>query len=145
MNATRPRGTAPPLEAGTRIQYLAGVGPARALAYERLGILVLEDLLRHYPRTYIDARRFVRIGELDAHERRMLNPMFEVVEGDVEELLHVGRLVPVHPLTRGLHAKSLRRAVRAALAAVAGQATDPLPSAIASSQRLMPLAEALHQ
>src|SRR5687767_15038298 len=52
------------LEPGSRIQYLPGVGPQRALAFERLGIHTVEQLLRHYPRSYLDARRFVRIAEL---------------------------------------------------------------------------------
>ena len=36
------------------IQYLKGVGEHRAALYGRLGIVTVEDLLRHYPRGYID-------------------------------------------------------------------------------------------
>jgi ATP-dependent DNA helicase RecG len=169
----------------------------------------LEHLLRHYPRAYLDARRFVRIGdlkpgefvtvsgrvrssaalrtragrtdfvaaiedgsgtlscyffgqpflartlrpganvvvsgELDAIERRMMNPLFEVMEGEVEQLLHVGRLVPVHALTRGLTARAMRRAVRAALDHVGDRVSDPVPAAIAAARGLGPLAPALAQ
>src|ERR1044072_1985453 len=145
---------APALDAQTRVQFLPGVGPQRALAFERLGIMTLEQLVRHYPRSWLDASRVVEgkdlkpgellpdgsgtlpcyffgqswlartltpgtrvvvSGEIGGAERQMLNPMFEVVEGDLETLLHAGRLVPVHALTRGVTARGLRLAIRRAL------------------------------
>ncbi len=36
------------------VQFLKGVGPVRARALTRLGIDSVGDLLRHYPRTYLD-------------------------------------------------------------------------------------------
>jgi hypothetical protein len=45
----------------SRLQFVAGVGPARARHFERLGLNTIEQLLRHYPRTYLDARRFVTV------------------------------------------------------------------------------------
>ncbi len=36
------------------VQFLKGVGPVRARALARLGIESVGDLLRHYPRTYLD-------------------------------------------------------------------------------------------
>jgi len=195
------------LEPWSRLQFLPGVGPSRARLFEKLELHTLEQLVRHYPRTWLDARRFVPIaklepgemmtvrgtvrhaaalrtrggrtdfsatveddsgrvhcyffgqpflarllapgtpvvlsGELDAPEGRMLNPMFEVVDGEIEELLHVGRLVPIHALTRGLSARALRKAVRSALDAVADRLPDALPKAVADAQRFGSLAEAL--
>jgi ATP-dependent DNA helicase RecG len=205
----RPGAPKPLLEPVTRLQYLPGVGPVRAERFGHLGLSTLEHLVRHYPRTWLDARRFVRIadlkpgefvtvegtvhsalairtragrtdfqaavddgsgrlglyffgqpylartlargvrvvvsGEMDRLERRMLNPLFEVIEGEVEELLHVGRLVPVHALTRGLTARGVRRAVRQALDAVADAVSDPLPPALIEARGLAPLGEALRQ
>src|SRR5437867_9779324 len=199
----------PRLEASSRIQFRRGVGPTRAALFERLGLVTLEDLLRHYPRAYLDARRFVRIadlrpgelvtvegrvkhaaalrtrvgrtdfvatiedasgtipcyffgqpflartfrhgarvvvsGELDSLEGRMLNPLFEVVEGEVEERLHVGRLVPIHALTRGLTARGMRSAVRHALDAVAAHVPDPVPEDARRAHDLPPLGESLEQ
>ncbi len=206
---TVPTRSAPPLEPGSRVQFVHGVGPQRALLFERLGIATVEQLMRHYPRTWLDARRFVRIadlkpgalvtvqgavrsaaalrtrggrtdfscaiddgsgvlpcyffgqpflartlrpgtpvvvsGELDPLERRMLNPLFEVAEGDVGELLHVGRLVPVHALTKGLSGRTLRRAVRDALERAADRVRDPLPDEVREGAALVTLAEALRQ
>jgi ATP-dependent DNA helicase RecG len=200
----------PPLVPSSRLQYLPGVGPMRAELFARLGLTTLEHLMRHYPRTWLDARRFVRIadlkpgefvtvegavhsaaairtragrtdfvvsledgsgrplglyffgqpflertlrkgvravvsGELDPFEHRMLNPLFEVVEGEVAELLHVGRLVPVHALTKGLTARGLRRAVHLALDAAAEAVSDPLPAEVVQAHGLAPLAAALQQ
>jgi ATP-dependent DNA helicase RecG len=196
-----------PLDAQTRVQFLAGVGPQRAIAFERLGIVTLEQLVRHYPRTWLDASRFVKVkelkagelltvvgqvkhasvqrtrggrsdlavtvtdgsgtlpcyffgqswlsrtltpgtrvvvsGEIGGPERQMLNPMFEVVEGDLESLLHAGRLVPVHALTRGLSARGVRQAIRRALDTIADRVTDPVPAEVARERSLGPLAEAL--
>jgi len=198
---------APRLEPGSRVQFLHGIGPQRARDYERLGIVTVEHLLRHYPRTWLDARRFVRIGELrpgelltveaavhsaaavrarsgrsdlivalkdgtgtlgctffgqpflartlrpgvrvvvsgelDPFEQRMTNPMFEVVEGDIEALLHVGRLVPVHALTRGVTARAMRRSVREALDAIGERVADPLPEDLRATLGLPGLASAL--
>jgi ATP-dependent DNA helicase RecG len=203
------------LQPSSRLQFLPGVGPRRAEVFERLGLTTLEHLVRHYPRAWLDARRFVRIGELkprelvtvvgrvrssaarrtragrtdfvalvedgsgslscyffgqpflartlkpgtqvvvsgelDPLERRMLNPLFEVMEGEIETLLHTGRLVPVHALTKGITARGMRSAVRLALDAVADRLPDPLPPEVAAAppgaagSGFMPLTEALGQ
>lgn len=40
----------------TQIQYLKGIGPAKAKLFTRLEIETVEDLLHYYPRTYQDRR-----------------------------------------------------------------------------------------
>ena len=40
----------------TQIQYLKGIGPAKAKLFERLGMQTVEELLHYYPRTYQDRR-----------------------------------------------------------------------------------------
>ena len=52
------------LELDTPVQFLPGVGPARAALLARLGITTVERLLTHLPREYVDARRVVPIGRL---------------------------------------------------------------------------------
>ena len=204
-----PAVTAPPLRPDSRLQFLPGVGPKRALLFEKLGLNTVEQLLRHFPRDYLDARTFVSVkdlrpgelltvvgtvrhaaalrtrggrtdfsasiadatgqvacyffgqpflartlksgtrvvvsGEVDSLERRMLNPLFEVVEGDLESLLHAGRMVPVHALTRGLTARGMRSAIRKALDQVAARVVDPVPREILAAREMASLAEALEQ
>ena len=40
--------------ADTPVTALKNVGPKRAALYEKLGVRTVEDLLRHYPRSYVD-------------------------------------------------------------------------------------------
>ncbi len=46
----------------THVQFLKSVGPARARALDRLGIMTVGDLLAHYPRRYFDRSATVPIG-----------------------------------------------------------------------------------
>lgn len=50
------------------ITYLKGVGPRRAELYAKLGITTAEQLLRLYPRDYIDFTHPAKIRELQAGE-----------------------------------------------------------------------------
>ena len=52
------------LDLSTAVQYLKGVGPARARALARLGVETVGDLLAHYPRRYFDRTSTVPIGRL---------------------------------------------------------------------------------
>lgn len=59
------------------------------------------------------------------------NPEFQVDDGSA--LLHAGRIVPVYRLTAGLTANTLRRAIRQALDAVAGDYPEYLPAEVAAA------------
>ena len=50
------------------VRQLKGVGDKRARAYEKLGIHSVEDLLRHYPRTYEDWSKTVALSQAMPHE-----------------------------------------------------------------------------
>lgn len=66
--------------------------------------------------------------------------------GEVEgESLHVGRIVPVYPLTEGLHLKALRRAMHAAIAAFGHQVPDPVPVSLLSRHGLIDRTTAMRQ
>ncbi|MEY4876579.1 MAG: hypothetical protein RL708_1728 [Bacteroidota bacterium] len=52
------------------IEYLKGVGPARAeLLKKELNIFSFGDLLQHYPFRYIDRTKFTTINEIDSDEK----------------------------------------------------------------------------
>src|SRR5690606_29758480 len=62
-------------------------------------------------------------------------PDVEVLGGTGEaegDSLHVGRIVPVYPLTEGLHLKALRKAMNAAIQAFGHQIPDPVPISLLS-------------
>ena len=45
-------------------QYVKGVGPARQVLLERLGIKTIEDLLAHFPRAYYDRSHLVPVARI---------------------------------------------------------------------------------
>lgn len=54
-----------PLTLETPVQFLKGVGPRRAEAFERLGVNTIEDLLYHAPHRYLDATTVTPIAKAD--------------------------------------------------------------------------------
>ncbi len=74
------------------------------------------------------------------------DPHLEVLDslGDQIESLAIGRLVPVYPLTEGVPADLVRRAVAAALPALT-QIIDPLPVDLRQTYDLTDLGRAIHQ
>jgi len=57
--------TSPDLEASTPLGQVRGIGPRTASRLAALGLFTVEDLLRHYPRDYVDYSRLTRIAELE--------------------------------------------------------------------------------
>jgi ATP-dependent DNA helicase RecG len=63
--STPSRGRSPRLLLETAVNYLKGVGPARAEALKRLGVLTAGDLLFHIPHRYEDASTVSPISSLE--------------------------------------------------------------------------------
>ena len=63
-------------------------------------------------------------------------------EGD---LIHTGRLVPVYPLTEGLHQRQTRKMIKGIVDLWAGRVPDFLPADIKTRCQLIPLPRALAQ
>src|SRR5262249_17663811 len=76
--------------------------------------------------------------------RSLANPTFEVLGSEERELLHAGRIIPVHPLTAGLSAKVMRGLVHTALEQAGDLVEDPLPGELRSERDLEGIARALH-
>ena len=51
------------LDATSPVQFLPGVGPVRAKQLEKLGIVIVLDLLWHVPRTYMDRSRITPFAD----------------------------------------------------------------------------------
>lgn len=52
------------MDLNQNIQYIKGVGPARAQLLNRLGIYTLNDVITYFPRTYEDRGAYKKIAEL---------------------------------------------------------------------------------
>ena len=66
MPETRRPSTPPKLSLDTPVTYLKGVGPQRAQALAKLGVIFARDLLYHVPHRYEDASTVSRIADLEA-------------------------------------------------------------------------------
>jgi len=53
------------LRPDTPVQFLKGVGPQRAEAFERMGVRTIEDLLYHIPHRYLDATTVTPIARVN--------------------------------------------------------------------------------
>ena len=71
---------------------------------------------------------------------QMENPEFEVFDDDT---MTAGRMVPVYPATSGLGQRTIRRAVKAAVDALATQVNDPIPEAARREGGISPIADAI--
>jgi len=91
--------------------------------------------------------RLVLSGKVTADSRTgmrsMVGPDWQPYTED--ELVHAGRLVPVHPLTRGLVERSARTLIKQVVDRAAPLVEDHLPEAVRKRAGLLPLAQALAQ
>lgn len=71
------------------------------------------------------------------------SPEWELVED--KELIHVGRLVPLYSLTRGLYPRQVRKIMKEVIDRWVWQVKDFLPDEIRERQKLLPLPVALSQ
>ncbi|MDQ7799437.1 MAG: ATP-dependent DNA helicase RecG [Candidatus Edwardsbacteria bacterium] len=194
----------------TNIQYLKGVGPKRALLFNKLGIASVRDLLYYPPRRYLDRSlikniRDIRIGDdvtlfgqvsdkglvharrnftifnllvnddtgyllckwfnqpylkdrfqigdrivvsgpvLSDHGLSMSNPEYELLDREDAELIHTGRIVPLHPATGGLSAKQIRQVIKTALDGYLDEIIEPLPQELIKAKSLMGIRQAVAQ
>ena len=53
----------------TRVQFIKGVGEARAKTFAKQNIFSINDLLRNYPRAYEDWNSVVSIRDAEINER----------------------------------------------------------------------------
>ncbi len=67
-------------DAGANVQYLKGVGPARARALAKLGVTTAQDLLFLFPRRYIDRTAATPLGDVHVGDE-------VTVDGTVAEIV----------------------------------------------------------
>ena len=89
--------------------------------------------------------RIVLSGKIDSFQglRQMTGPDWEPYSDD--ELIHTGRLVPVHPLTKGLYERNARTIIKRVVDRAAPLVADYLPAKVRERAGLPPLGEALAQ
>jgi ATP-dependent DNA helicase RecG len=77
--------------------------------------------------------------------REAVHPDLEVLEDSDSDLVHFGRLVPIYPLTAGLHQKTLRALMKSIVDTYTPQIEETLPYDIRRDHALPTLQEAVRQ
>lgn len=79
------------------------------------------------------------------HGLAMMNPEYELLDDEDAELVHTGRIVPIHPATAGLSAKIIRQLIKSALDGNLSEVRESLPSGILQNHGFMEIKLALSQ
>lgn len=77
--------------------------------------------------------------------REVVHPDLEVLEATDGEQVHFGRVVPLYPLTAGLHQKTMRALMKSVIDTYIPQVQETLPETVRRAYHLPGLAEALRQ
>lgn len=195
------------LNLATPVQYIPGVGPRRAKAFERLGLRFARDFLFFFPRDYQDLTKIVKIGDLQDGEvapvlaevasvsvrsigpRRSLlevvleaeggslvaiwfnqpflekrfregqmllvagkmklrngrwettHPHNEIVDSDDDSV--AGKLLPVYPLTEGIHQGAMRRIMQTVVERCITDVEEIFPFPFCREKKMVGIHEAL--
>ncbi|PDV97606.1 ATP-dependent DNA helicase RecG [Candidatus Chloroploca asiatica] len=98
------------------------------------------------PKQLTVGRQIVLSGKVSSYQglRQMTGPTWEPYVPD-GTMLHTGRLVPVHPLSKGLHERNARKTIKFVVDAMSSRIVDHLPEMSRQRCNLLPLGEALAQ
>lgn len=91
--------------------------------------------------------RVIFYGKVDVYKNRlqMVAPDYEIIDGDETVSLHMGRIVPIYPLTKGIGQKFLRQIMHTCLEEYADQVRDIIPEAIRKRQGFTPITKSIRQ
>ena len=79
--ATQPKGKVTgQLDLSTPVQYLKGVGPAKAKAFAQLGVHTVGDLLEYFPRDWIFAPAPIKIAQMQPNQTATIVGLVESVD-----------------------------------------------------------------
>ncbi len=94
--------------------------------------------------TFTQGKRAILTGRVESYKGPSLkNPDYELLSGGEEDRLNTGCVVPVYRLTEQVTQRMLRRWMRMALDALAGEVEEMLPAELFGRYAFPPLAEAL--
>ena len=103
----------------------------------------LEDVLKQGVRVMMTGRVLAgRGGWMDV---RLEPTQFEVLSGAEDELLHVGRIVPIYHETKGWTSRQMRVLIQGLLAEYGNDLEDVLPLSVRARHRLPPMSTAIQQ
>lgn len=120
-----------------------GMDVTNCRVYDETGLLSLRFFNNKYAASVLEVgKEYAFYGKVQAEGRQfvMIAPEFEPVQAKEK----TGRILPLYPLTAGLHQTDFYKITDAALAALPENYPDFLPEAIRKQQQFPPLGQALH-
>lgn len=121
-----------------------GMDVTRCTVYDESGALMLRFFNNKYAAATLEVgKEYAFYGKVQVEGGGfvMLSPDFEPVGADNR----TGRILPVYPLTAGLHQRDLYRVTDAALAAVPDDLPDFLPESVRNRQGFAPIRDVLFE
>ena len=103
----------------------------------------LEEFLREGVRVMMAGR--VVAGRRGWMDLRLEATQFEVLSGGNDELLHIGRIVPIYHETKGWSSRQMRVLLHSLLAEHGGDLEEVLPLSVRARHRLPPIGESIQQ
>jgi len=103
----------------------------------------LEAVLKEGARVMMAGR--VVAGRRGWMDLRLEPAQFEVLSGQEDELLHVGRIVPIYHETKGWTSRQMRILIQGLLAEYGAEMQDVLPLSVRAQHRFPPIGEAIQQ
>jgi ATP-dependent DNA helicase RecG len=116
-------------------------GPLTCKWFQMRGTYLQE---RFPPGAYVVGSGVVTLNSYTS-SREVVHPDLEVIEADDTDLVHFGRLVPIYPLTAGLHQKTMRTLMKTVVEVYVPHVPETLPETVRQTHHLPSLPEALRQ
>ena len=118
-----------------------GMDVSNGMAYDETGAVSLRFFNNRYAASALESGEYAFYGKVQREGRRfvMINPEFEPVgKGN-----KTGRILPIYPLTAGIHQKDMESITGAALCVLPQHMPDYLPEDVCDRYSLPPLREAM--
>lgn len=103
----------------------------------------LEKALK--PDTHVLMSGAVSVGRQGWTHLQMQGPQYDILDDEDEQLLHVGRIVPIYHETRGLTSRQIRRILKGLLDQYLSRLEETFPQTMRDIHHLLSLVEAVGQ
>ncbi|MFA6321154.1 MAG: ATP-dependent DNA helicase RecG [Candidatus Omnitrophota bacterium] len=94
---------------------------------------------------FIKGQRVILYGKVELHDKlQILQPEYEILEGEDTDSIHIGRIVPIYSIVSGLTQKYIRALADAAVLKYCRFLSDKLPTYILAREKLVDIKFAMH-
>ncbi len=114
---------------------------------DRTGVLQVRWFNAHYLQPQLGIGRFVILhGRIEpGRQLTLVHPEIEYLDAPQEQSIHMGRIVPVYPLTAGVSQRWMRELLWSIVEAHAGDVPEMLPEPLRAGRGWMPAVQAIRE